>query len=305
MERTNVVELSGLVKSFRQRQSVHRAVDGVDLAIRAGETVALLGPNGAGKSTTMDMLLGLTPPDAGTVQVLGGAPSAAVALGQVGVMLQGGALIRDLSVCELITMMASLYPAPLAVDEVLQLVGIEALAGRRTHRLSGGETQRVRFALALVCDPQLLVLDEPTVALDVEARHAFWMTMRAFAARGRTVLFATHQLEEAEAYADRAVLMSRGRVVAEGPTSELSARVGLRTIRVRLADTPPSALRLPGVASVESRGGTATLRCSDADLALRALLAEFPDARGIELSSAGLEEAFLELTSTDGRRSAA
>src|SRR5262249_9811351 len=155
-----------------------------------------------------DMLLGLARPDVGTVRVLGCPPDDAVSAGRVGVMLQTGSLIRDLSVRELVAMMASLYPAPLDVDEVLSLVGIEAIASRRTQKLSGGETQRVRFALALVCNPDLLVLDEPTVALDVEARYAFWMTMRAFAARGKTVLFATQQLDEADAYADRAVLMA-------------------------------------------------------------------------------------------------
>src|SRR5262245_42342162 len=177
MTQSNVIDLNGLAKSFRTPKGVVPSVRGMTLSIRAGEMVALLGPNGAGKSTTIDILLGLVDPDAGTVSVLGGAPRAAVAAGQVGVMLQTGSLIRDLSVRELVTMMALLYPRPLDVDEVLELVGIGPIAGRRTQKLSGGETQRVRFALALVCNPELLVLDEPTVALDVEARHAFWTTM--------------------------------------------------------------------------------------------------------------------------------
>jgi ABC-2 type transport system ATP-binding protein len=232
--------------------------------------------------------------------VLGRPPREATADGAVGVMLQTGSLIRDLSVRELVTMMASLYPTPLDVDEVLNLVGIEAVAARRTQKLSGGETQRVRFALALVCNPDLLVLDEPTVAMDVEARHAFWMTMRAFAARGKTVLFATHHLEEADAYADRAILMAKGRVVTAGPTNEIKAMVGRRTIRATLPDVPTSALMLPGVERVDSRGETVTLVCADADLALRALLEAFPQARGIEVASAGLDQAFLELTSSNG-----
>jgi ABC-2 type transport system ATP-binding protein len=215
-------------------------------------------------------------------------------------MLQTGSLIRDLSVRELVTMMASLYPAPLAVDDVLSLAGIEPIASRRTQKLSGGETQRVRFALGLVCNPDLLVLDEPTVALDVEARHAFWMTVRRFAARGKTVLFATHQLDEADAHADRAVLMAEGRVVADAPTNELKAMVGQRTIRATLANAASSALLLPGVTSVERRGDTVILHCSDADFALRALLDAYPEARGIELASVGLEQAFLELTSANG-----
>ena len=189
-----------------------QAVRGIDVEIAAGETVALLGPNGAGKSTTIDMLLGLLAPDEGTCRCSGARRSEAVAQGAVGAMLQTGALIRDLSVRELVAMMASLYPAPLDVDEVLELTGDRATSPtQRTQKLSGGQTQRVRFAVALVSNPELLVLDEPTVAMDVEGRRAFWTTMREFAARGKTIVFATHYLEEADAYADRAVLMAHGR----------------------------------------------------------------------------------------------
>jgi ABC-2 type transport system ATP-binding protein len=300
MKRSNVIELSGVVKSFRTPKGAVPAVRGVDLSVRAGEIVALLGPNGAGKSTTIDMLLGLTEPDAGTVRLLGLPPRQATATGGLGVMLQTGQLLRDLSVRELVTLMASLYPRPLAVDEVLRLAGIEPMADRRTQKLSGGETQRTRFALALVSDPELLVLDEPTVAMDVEARHEFWTTMRGFAERGKTVVFATHHLEEADAFADRAVLMAEGRVVADGPTNELKAMVGSRTIRATLRDVPTADLMLPGVDRVARHGDTVILRCTDADLALRAVLDEFPQARGIELMSAVLEQAFLELTSANG-----
>ncbi len=293
------IRLTGLTKSFRTPQGVVHAVRGVDIAIAAGETVALLGPNGAGKSTTIDMLLGLTRPDAGEVTVLGRPPREAVDAGLVGAMLQsgGGQLIRDLSVRELVTMMASLYPDPLDVDEVLALTGIEDIARRRTQKLSGGQTQRLRFAAALVSDPKLLVLDEPTVAMDVEGRHGFWTAMRAFAARGKTVIFATHYLEEADAYSDRAVLMAHGRVVADGPTTEIRARVGTRTIRATLPDADLDRLRaLAGVLSVESHGAAVSLRCADSDAAIRGLLREQPDARDIEIASAGLEEAFLKLT---------
>jgi ABC-2 type transport system ATP-binding protein len=291
------VELRRVEKSFRARGGTVRAVDGVTISIEAGEVVALLGPNGAGKSTTIDILLGLVEPDGGDVSLFGGLPADAIAAGSVGAMPQTGALIRDLAVGELLTMVASLYPAPLDVDEVLELVGIEAIAGRRTQKLSGGETQRVRFALALISDPLLLVLDEPTAAMDVEGRHAFWRTMRRFAARGRTVLFATHYLEEADAYADRAVLMAKGRVVADGPTTEIKAMVGLRTIRATLPGAEPAELAaLPGVRSAERRGDAIQLSCADSDTALRALLERFPCTRDIEIVSAGFEHAFLELT---------
>lgn len=294
---TTGIRLDGLVKTFRTPNGPVEAVRGVDIAIEPGETVALLGPNGAGKSTTIDMLLGLAEPDAGTVSLFGGTPQDAIAAGRVGAMLQTGALLRDLTVRELIAMMAALYPRALDVDEVLELCGLQEAAVRRTEKLSGGQAQRVRFACALVSNPDLLVLDEPTVAMDVEGRHAFWATMRSFAQRGTTIVFATHYLEEADDFADRAVLMAHGRVVADGPTTEIKARVGARMIRATLPGAPDAALlALPGVASVDRRGAAVTLRCTDSDAAIRALLTRFPEARDLEISGAGLEEAFLELT---------
>jgi ABC-2 type transport system ATP-binding protein len=297
------VEARGARKSYRTAAGVVHAVRGVDLSIAVGETVALLGPNGAGKSTALDMVLGLTPPDEGAISVFGMAPADAIGAGLIGAMLQTGGLIRDLSVRELLAMVASFYATPLAADEVLDLTGIRDIADRRTNKLSGGETQRVRFALALAGDPGLLVLDEPTVAMDVEARHAFWTTMRGLAAQGRTVLFATHYLEEADAYADRAILLADGSVVADGPTTEIKALVGSRTIRATLPGADRAVLvTLPGVTAAERRGDAVTLTCSDSDTALRALLERFPEARDIEVTGAGLEEAFLELTRGDDSR---
>jgi ABC-2 type transport system ATP-binding protein len=294
------IALTGLTKSFRTGQGVVHAVRGVDIAIAPGETVALLGPNGAGKSTTIDMLLGLTAPDSGGVAVFGMMPRQAVQAGAVGAMLQVGSVIRDLSVRELVTMMASLYPNPLPVDEVLELTGTAAYASRRTQKLSGGQMQRVRFAVALVSNPDLLVLDEPTVAMDVEGRHAFWTTMRGFAATGKTVLFATHYLEEADEYADRIILMARGRVVADGPASEIKATVGSRTIQATLPGADPATLAgLPGVSGVDTRGDMVVLRCADSDIALRALLSGYPQACDIEVTGARLEQAFLQLTSDE------
>ncbi len=292
------LRLTGLTKSFKSPQGTVHAVRGVTIGIERGETVALLGPNGAGKSTTIDMLLGLLPPDAGTVDLFGLAPADAVTAGAIAGMLQTGALIDGITVRELLTMIASLYPNPLGVDEVIDLVKLNDIAGRRTSKLSGGQTQRVRFAIALVSDADLLVLDEPTVALDVEARRDFWSTMRTFAGRGKTVIFATHYLEEADAYADRIILMANGRVVADGPATEIKATVGLRTIRATLPGADLAALAaLPGVTNVDTRGESVIINCADSDAALRALLPAFPAARDIEVSGAGLEEAFLELTS--------
>ncbi len=291
------VVLDGLVKTWRGPSGPIRAVDGIDVGIAPGETVALLGPNGAGKSTTIDLLLGLARPDAGAVTVFGRPPTAAVDDGLVGAMLQTGQLIRDLSVRELVAMFASLYPQPLPVDEAIELAGLEPLADQRTQKLSGGETQRTRFALALVTDPELLVLDEPTVAMDVESRHAFWSAMRELSSRGKTILFATHYLDEADTNADRIVVMAHGRVVVDGPPTAVKARVGTRTIRATLPDAAEAELTaLPGVNGVALHGDAVTLVCADSDAALRALLERYPAARDLEVAGAGLEEAFLELT---------
>ena len=302
------IVLSRLSKSYGNV----RAVRSVDLAIAPGETVAILGPNGAGKTTTIEMVLGLTRPDSGTVTLFGKSPAEAVAAGAVGGMLQTGALVEYLSVRELVTMVASVYPRPLPVEHAMRLAGVTELAERRTNKLSGGQTQRVRFAIALVSNPDLFMLDEPTAAVDVEGRREFWASIRAVAAEGKTVIFATHYLEEADAYADRIVLMARGRIVADGPATEIKAKVSGRIIRATIpvagpvgpggpvGPAGPAALdALPGVTNAERHGEAVILTCADSDLTLRALLSRFPAARDIEVAGAGIEEAFMALTADD------
>jgi ABC-2 type transport system ATP-binding protein len=285
------------ITGLRKRYGTVQAVAGVDVRIVPGEVVALLGPNGAGKSTTIDMLLGLTPPDEGAVRLWGLPPAEACRRGYVGAMLQTGGLLGGVTVREMVELMRGLAPDPLPIDDVIATARIRDIVDQRADRLSGGQTQRVRFALAIAGNPQLLVLDEPTVAMDVATRRAFWAAMRAWTARGRTVLFATHYLEEADAYADRAVLMAGGRVVADGPTTEVKAAVGGRTIRATVPGVDADELRLlPGVSTVEQHGAVMILRCVDSDAALRALLEGFPAARDFEVTGAGLEEAFLALT---------
>jgi ABC-2 type transport system ATP-binding protein len=297
----NVPEAAIVLSQLSKSYGPVRAVRSVDLAIAPGETVAILGPNGAGKSTTIDMVLGLTRPDSGRVSLFGMSPARAVAAGVVGGMLQTGSLIDHLTVRELITMVASLYPHPLTVDEALRQTGASGFADRPTNRLSGGQTQRVRFAIALVANPDLLLLDEPTAALDVEGRREFWASTRSVAAQGKTVIFATHYLEEADAYADRIVLMARGRIVADGPATEIKARVGGRTVRATLPDADLAQLgALAGVMNADRHGDAVILTCTDSDAALRGLLSRFPAARDIEVHGSGLEEAFLTLTADDG-----
>lgn len=290
------IRATGLIKSYG---SVH-AVRGIDLAIAPGETVALLGPNGAGKTTTIDMLLGLSRPDSGTVFVFGVAPTEAVKSGWVGAMLQSGSLPDHLKVRELVTLMASYYPHPLDVDDALDQTGTADVAGRWTNKLSGGQAQRVRFATALVADPDLLVLDEPTAGIDVEGRREFWQAIQAAAERGKTILFATHYLEEADEHADRIVLIARGEIVADGPGTEIKAKVGSRTVRATLPGVDLAELRaLPGVLGAERHGESVMLSCSDTDAALSVLFRSFPGVRDVEVHGASLEEAFLELTSDE------
>jgi ABC-2 type transport system ATP-binding protein len=290
------IVLAGLRKSYGNVT----AVRSIDLVIAPGETVAILGPNGAGKTTTIDMVLGLTRPDAGRISLFGMPPRQAIAAGVVSGMLQTASLIQHLRVRELVAMVAALYPHPLPVADVLRMTGISDIANRPASKLSGGQSQRVRFAMALVANPDLLLLDEPTASLDVEGRKEFWTSVRAVAAQGKTVLFATHYLEEADAYADRIVLLAKGRIVADGPATEIKARVSSRTIRATLPGVALARLAaLPGVISADRHGDAVTLSCSDAEAALRALLAEFPGARDVEVRGADLEAAFMALTGTE------
>jgi ABC-2 type transport system ATP-binding protein len=293
-DRSPAVALRGLVKRF----AAVTAVDGVHLTIRPGEVVALLGPNGAGKSTTIDMLLGLLRPDEGQVLLYGGDPRTAIESGRVGALLQSGGLLPDLTVAETVALLTGLHRHPRPVAELLERADLTELAGRRVGTLSGGQQQRVRFAMALSGDPELVVLDEPTTGMDVETRRAFWATLREEAGRGRTVLFATHYLDEADAFADRIVLLRAGRVIADGSPSAIKAVTAGRTVRATLPGADQVGLAgLPGVRSVEVRGDTVLLSCDDSDAALRRLL-QTTDARDVEVTAHNLEDAFVALTTS-------
>ncbi|MFD0338020.1 ABC transporter ATP-binding protein [Streptomyces sp. NPDC127117] len=290
------VDLTGVVKTFGRAGRSVRAVDGIDLSIGRGETVALLGRNGAGKSSTIRLLLGLDVPDSGTVRVLDRAAEHAVRDGLVGAMLQDGRPIQRVTVRELIDFVASTYPAPMPVSEALALAGVSDYANRRIDKLSGGQTQRVRFAVALAGNPELIVLDEPTAALDVEARRTFWDSMRAYARRGNTVLFSTHYLEEADENADRIVVIDRGRIVADGTGDAIRGSAGRSLVSFDLAGGPTEGLeRLPGVVTVEVSGDRALLYTDDSDATVREL-ARLDAIRDLQVSRATLEDAFLSLT---------
>ncbi|CAN5556521.1 ABC transporter ATP-binding protein [soil metagenome] len=289
---TTAVRLSGVTKTFG---SVH-AVRGIDLELQQGEIVAFLGPNGAGKTTTIDMILGLSRPTTGDVRVLGLEPRQAIARGLVSAVMQSGGLLKDLTVRETVEYTASLFADTRPVDDVLADAGITGIAGRKVAKCSGGEQQRLRFAMALLSDPALLLLDEPTTGMDVEGRRAFWSAIRSDARQGRTVLFATHYLEEADQYADRIVLISQGRIVADGTGSQIRALTAGRTLRVTWPDADSDALAgVDGVESVEVRGDTVIVHARESDAAARYLLTQ-TDAHDLEITAKGLEDAFISLT---------
>ena len=294
--RTAALDLRGVTRTYGQV----RALDALDLEIRPGEIVALLGPNGAGKSTAMEMMVGLATPESGSVHVLGADPVTATRTGLIGTMLQSGALLPDQRVRTMLRMLHSLQAHPMPMADVVARAGIEDLMARKVGALSGGQTQRVRFAIALLGDPQVLLLDEPTVGMDIGARRAFWERMREVAATGRTIVFATHHLEEAEREAGRVIVMDRGRVVADGTGAEIASVVAGRVLTLR-GVTPAQIAALPGVERAEADGEQVRAVCTDSDAALAALFTGplAREARDVLVAAPGLEEAFLSITDHD------
>ncbi len=278
-----------------------RAVDGLSLRLYPGETVALLGPNGAGKSTTLDLLLGLKQPDSGSVGLFGTTPREAIVAGRVGAMLQSGGLTDGVTVAELVKLACALHPRPYPVADVLARAGLTRIADRKADKLSGGQAQRVRFALATAGDSDLIILDEPTTGMDVSARQAFWATMREQADQGRTVLFATHYLEEADAIADRVLVLHRGRLLADGTAAEIKARAGVRRVCFDLAgDIDQDALgALPSVTRIDVSGQTVRIQSADADATVHALYGLGLYPRNLEVAGLGLEQAFVAITAAE------
>jgi ABC-2 type transport system ATP-binding protein len=295
-----IVSLSDVTRRFAEVT----AVESLNLEIRPAETVALLGPNGAGKTTALEMMLGLQRPDSGWVSIFGGSPRDAIQSGRVGAMLQEGDLPPGAKVAELVELVRGLYPRPLPLADGLRLGDVAGIADRRVERLSGGQRQRVRLVVALAGGAELLVLDEPTAAMDVAARRSFWSGVGGYVSDGRSLLFATHRLEEAEEVADRVVMMASGRLVADGSPEDVKAiGRGRAAVSFRANGTSIEMLRrLPAVEEVELARGRVTLRTADPERTVRELLEREPVIDGLEVTAPRLEDAFLALTGQEDSR---
>lgn len=292
---TAAIAVRDLRKTFHSADGDVHAVDGITATIEQGEVVAFLGRNGAGKTTTLDMVPGFTRPTSGAVEVLGVPPRRAVEQGSVGAVLQSGALLDDLTVRQTLEMVATLH-GRVNIDDALHRAGAESIANRRVGKCSGGERQRLRFALALLPHPELLVLDEPTAGMDVSARREFWATMRAETIRGRTVVFATHYLDEAEEFADRILVIDRGAIVADGTTDDIRGTAGANTLTCRWDDSDGDPANLPHVISYRLDGDLLTCTSANTDDLARHLLTR-TSASQLVISRARLEDAFVDLTS--------
>ncbi len=284
--------LAGVSKTY----GAVNALSDFDLSLHPGELVAVLGPNGAGKTTAVKLLLGLTRPDCGQARLFGKKPWQSTARMRVGAMLQISKVPETIRVGEHLELFASYYPAPLPITQVVAAAGLEGLLDRFFGRLSGGQQQRVLFALALVGNPDFLILDEPTAGLDVESRRTLWREIRRLVADARTVLLTTHYLEEAESLADRVVVIHRGRTVAEGTPAEVKARVSGSRVRCVTGLESTHLRSLPGVLQLRQDGKVVEILTSEAEALAAALVSQDPNLSGLEISSAGLEEAFLALT---------
>jgi len=293
--RDAVARLTNVSKNY----GAVRALNRINLEVRPGEILAVLGPNGAGKTTAVKLLLGLAGASSGQVAVFGGDPRTPANRMRTGAMLQVARVPETLKVREHVDLFSSYYPNPLPMRETLEAAGLTAIQNRKFGELSGGQKQRLLFALAICGDPDLLFLDEATLGLDVEARRLLWEQIRTLASRGKAVLLTTHYLQEADALADRILVINRGEVIAEGTPSEIKARTSGRQIRCETELALEQIREIDGVIEAKREGNTVVMQAKVAEPVLRELLRRDPYLSGTEVTSAGLEEAFLALTSND------
>ena len=293
----DAIELRNVSKSYGDVA----ALKDISLRNRPGERVALLGPNGAGKTSAINLMLGLSRPDSGRVVMYGELPDTPRNRMRTGSLMQVSGIPETLTVWEHLESFASYYPRPLGIARVIETTGLTGLERRQYGKLSGGQRQRLHLALALVGDPDILFLDEPTTGLDVETRRALWQLVRDFSSSGRTVLLTTHYLEEADALADRIVLLKEGSIVADGSPAEIKAGTAARRVSARTDIELDLAVMLPGVVRASRDGGRLELLVTDAEDATRAILKRDPFLTELEVTAVSLDEAFVSLT---GRKDA-
>jgi len=296
-----LAELRCASKSYGKGSTAVAAVRSLNLVVRPGELLAVLGPNGAGKSTAISMLTGLTAPTSGTALLFGQDPSGIAARQRIGVMLQSSGVPETLRVRELLTAFRGYYPDPLPLQTVIAAAGLAGLENRLFGALSGGQQRRVLFGIALCGNPELLFFDEPTTGLDPEIRRTLWTTLRELAGAGRGVVLTTHYLEEADALADRVVVLDNGRIIADGTPSAIKSLVPGRRITARTAVSVAEAQLWPDVRSASREGPWLTLLVGTPEPALGALLSTDPQVSGLTVTETSLEEAFLTLTARTER----
>jgi ABC-2 type transport system ATP-binding protein len=292
MTQTTLASLKGVRKRFGQIQ----ALDGFDISVNRGELLAVLGPNGAGKSTAIAMLLGLQTPDEGQAKLFDVPPQEIDARRRIGVMMQEVALPAVMRPRELLEQVASYYPVPYDIHSVIERLGLQSLMKRPYGKLSGGQKRQVQFALSICGRPELLFLDEPTVGLDVQAREALWKVIRELLHEGCSIVLTTHYLEEAEALANRVVVMARGRLVTSGSVDEIRANVSHKQVSCVTRLTADAVRTWPEVVQVELHRNRLQISTRSAEALLVRLFREDPALSDVEVKRAGLAEAFTELT---------
>ena len=295
---TAAVQLEGVSKSF----GAVKAVTNLSLTVQAGEVVAVLGPNGAGKTTAISLMLGLRSPDAGSAKIFGRDPRDASARDRIGVMLQDSDVPNNLRVSEVVELIGRYYAQPLAVSTALEMADLSDKASAMASSLSGGQRKRLCFALSVIGNPDVLFLDEPTAALDVEARRGFWEQVSGFAARGKTIILTTHYLEEADALAQRIVVINQGAIVAQGTPAAIKARVGGKVVRFKSRGSSLDFAAIPHVSRSSVTGDAVEIYTSQPEAVLREVFSRNLEITDLEVKGGGLEEAFIELTSSQTAR---
>ena len=295
-------DLQNSITTLAQLENVSKrygnvsALNGLNLSVQAGEILTLLGPNGAGKTTAVSLLLNLIEPDSGKVTLFNQDPQALAARQRIGVMLQSTSLPETLRVSELITLTQSYYPFPRELKEISEMAGIADLLQRPYGKLSGGQQRRVQFAMAICAKVDILFLDEPTVGLDIEAREAMWISLRKLVREGCSIVLTTHYLEEAEALANRVMVIAQGSVIAEGSVESIRSRVALRKIRCISTLDIADIKQWSHIDTVSREGQYLTIQTMNAESIARRLLNEDAGLQQLEIKRAGLAEAFIELT---------